>query len=56
LDYLVYEQHPMCREARQLGVERNILLVDHVGTALAELYGQEWYQSLKAFVDSSIVR
>lgn len=53
LDYLVYEQHPMCREARQLGAERNVPLIDYVGTSLVELYGQEWYHSLKEFVDSS---
>jgi hypothetical protein len=56
LDYLVYEQHHMCRDARQLGDERNIPLIDYVGAALEELYGREWYLSLKAFVDSSTGR
>jgi len=54
LDYLVYEQHPMCREACRHGAEQNILLIDHVGAPLIELYGLEWYRTLKEFVDSSI--
>ncbi|NTU91199.1 MAG: DUF3109 family protein [Chlorobiaceae bacterium] len=54
LDYLVYEQHPMCREARRQGTEKNVLLIDLVGPALVDLYGEEWYRSLKTFVDSSI--
>ena len=52
LDYLVYEQHPMCREARQQGAELQVPLIDYVGAALVELYGEVWYRSLKLFVDS----
>lgn len=54
LDYLVYEQHHMCREARRKGAEKSVLLVDYVGPSLVELYGDEWYRSLKAFIESSI--
>jgi Fe-S-cluster containining protein len=54
LDYLVYEQHHLCREARRLGAERNVRLIDYVGSPLVELYGEEWYRSLRAFVDSTI--
>jgi Fe-S-cluster containining protein len=53
LDYLVYEQHAMCREARRKGAEENVRLIDFVGAALVERYGHEWYGSLKDFVDSS---
>jgi Fe-S-cluster containining protein len=56
LDYLVYEQHHICREARKQGSVRNVPLIDYVGPALVELYGQEWYRSLKAFVDTSTER
>ena len=56
LDYLVYEQHPMCREARCRGAEMDVPLIDYVGAALVELYGEEWFGSLKAFVDSSTGR
>ncbi|NTU53251.1 MAG: DUF3109 family protein [Chlorobiaceae bacterium] len=52
LDYLVYEQHAMCREARRDGVEKGVRLVDYVGEALKERYGHDWYMSLKQFVDS----
>lgn len=53
LDYLVYEQHSMCRDARTQGAEKEIRLVDYVGSALVERYGRDWYMSLKEFVDSS---
>ncbi len=53
LDYLVYEQHPMCRDAFREGAEKGILLIDLVGDALTELYGVSWYRALKAFVESS---
>jgi hypothetical protein len=53
LDYLVYEQHGMCREARRQGSLNNIRLIDFLGEALKERYGTNWYESLKAFVDSS---
>jgi len=53
LDHLVYEQHPMCRPARNLGKERRIRLVDYISNALATAYGIEWLDSLKDFVDSS---
>lgn len=54
LDYLVYEQHAMCREARRQGSEQGVMLVDYVGAALVERYGVDWYRSLKEFVDLSI--
>jgi hypothetical protein len=53
LDYLVYEQHAMCRDARCQGAEQGVRLIDYVGSALAERYGRDWYLSLKEFVDSS---
>ncbi|MBN1929626.1 MAG: DUF3109 family protein [Chlorobiaceae bacterium] len=53
LDYLVYEQHAMCREARSRGAEQQVRLIDYVGSALIDRYGREWYESLKAFADSS---
>lgn len=53
LDYLVYERHSMCREARKRGEEERVRLIDHVGPALVARYGQDWYRSLKAFADSS---
>jgi hypothetical protein len=52
LDYLVYEQHHMCREARRQGVEQNIRLIDYVGEPLVERYGRDWYMSLKEFAAS----
>jgi len=54
LDYLVYEQHSMCRSARKAGGERQVKLIDYVHKALSALYGHEWVMSLKAFVDSSL--
>jgi Fe-S-cluster containining protein len=53
LDYLVYEQHAMCREARKKGAEQNVRLIDFVGASLVKRYGEAWYGSLKEFVDSS---
>lgn len=55
LDYLVYEQHSICREARQKGIEDNVMLVDHVGQALVARYGEDWYISLKEFCDTSVL-
>jgi hypothetical protein len=56
LDYLVYEQHSMCRSARKAGGECRIKLIDYVHLALESLYGVDWMVSLKAFVDSSPLR
>jgi hypothetical protein len=53
LDYLVYEQHSMCRSARKAGGECKVQLIDYVRLALQSLYGVDWVVSLKAFVDSS---
>lgn len=53
LDYLVYEQHAMCREARRQGAEQQVRLIDYVAAPLIERYGREWYNSLKEFVDLS---
>ena len=53
LDYLVYEQHAMCRSARKSGGEQKVKLIDYVHQALVALYGSEWVTSLKAFVDST---
>ncbi|NTU58238.1 MAG: DUF3109 family protein [Chlorobiaceae bacterium] len=52
LDYLVYEQHAMCREARRKGMEENVRLIDFVGASLVRRYGEDWYRSLKEFADS----
>ena len=52
LDYLVYEQHSMCRSARKSGGERQLKLIDYVDKALCALYGSDWIVSLKTFVDS----
>ena len=56
LDYLVYEQHSMCRSARKAGGECQVKLIDYVHLALESLYGADWIMSLKAFVDSSLPR
>jgi hypothetical protein len=56
LDYLVYEQHAMCRTARKAGGELRIKLIDYVSHALEALYGADWIKSLKLFVDSSSIR
>lgn len=53
LDYLVYEQHAMCRDARRQGQEDQVRLVDFLRSPLTERYGREWYESLLAFVNSS---
>ncbi|MBN1279095.1 MAG: DUF3109 family protein [Chlorobium sp.] len=53
LDYLVYEQHQMCRSARKLGRERRIKLLDYIADALETVYGTQWIDNLKAFADSS---
>lgn len=56
LDYLVYEQHSMCRSARKGGGEQQVKLIDYVRQALGALYGYDWIESLKAFVDSSSLK
>ena len=56
LDYLVYEQHSMCRSARKAGGECQIQLIDYVCLALQSMYGVDWVVSLKAFVDSFPLR
>lgn len=53
LDYLVYEQHSMCREARRQGAEQHVRLIDFLAAPLIDRYGREWYESLKEFVDAS---
>jgi len=53
LDYLVYEQHAMCRTARRAGGDLRIQLIDYVYKALEALYGADWLRSLKLFVDTS---
>jgi hypothetical protein len=53
LDYLVYERHAMCRSAVVTGRELDMLLVDYVRDVLVELYGKEWFNTLKQFLDSS---
>jgi hypothetical protein len=53
LDYLVYEQHSMCRSARKSGGELRIQLIDYVYKALESVYGSDWVRSLKLFVDTS---
>jgi hypothetical protein len=53
LDYLVYERHVMCRAAAEKGRELNVPLIDYVRTSLEELYGKDWFLTLKRFVDSS---
>ena len=53
LDYLVYEQHSMCRSARKAGAERQVKLIDYVQQALSLLYGSDWIKSLKTFIDVS---
>ncbi|EAT59433.1 DUF3109 family protein [Chlorobium ferrooxidans] len=56
LDYLVYEQHAMCRSARKAGGELRIQLIDYVYKALEIRYGSDWVRSLKLFVDTSSLR
>ncbi len=53
LDYLVYEQHSMCRTARKSGRECKVQLIDYVSSALESLYGGDWVLDLKAYVDAS---
>jgi len=53
LDYLVYEQHLMCRAARKAGGECKVQLIDYVTSALESLYGRDWVLDLKAYVDAS---
>ncbi len=53
LDYLVYEQHPMCRAARKAGRECKVKLIDYLSSALELRYGREWVADLKSYVDAS---
>ena len=53
LDYLVYEQHLMCRAARKAGGECKVQLIDYVSSALESLYGPDWIADLKVYVDAS---
>ncbi len=50
LDYLVYEQHAMCRTAREEGTRAGVLLVDFLERVLEERYGESTVASLKALV------
>jgi len=52
LPYLVYEQHGMCRQARLLGTEQRVPLVEYLRPHLEELYGKAWVRSLISFSDS----
>ena len=56
LDYLVYEQHLMCRAARKAGGECKVQLIDYVSQALRSLYGSDWIMSLNAFINLSPVK
>ncbi len=56
LDYLVYEQHSMCRAARKAGRECKVQLIDYVSSALELRFGSAWFQDLKTYVDSSSSR
>ncbi|MEI8102673.1 MAG: DUF3109 family protein [Chlorobium sp.] len=53
LDYLVYEQHSMCRTARKAGRERKVQLIDYLSPALESRFGRDWVADLKAYVDVS---
>lgn len=53
MDYLVYEQHAMCRQARKNGFEKQMPLVDYVSGALIERYGVDWYGRLKELLANS---
>jgi len=53
LDYLVYEQHSMCRAARAAGRERTVKLLDYLSPALALRFGGNWMADLKAYLDAS---
>ncbi|MEI8032575.1 MAG: DUF3109 family protein [Chlorobiaceae bacterium] len=55
LDYLVYEQHAMCRSARKSGGELQVPLIDYVRSALEEQFGKGWIASLQNFLDSSSI-
>lgn len=53
LDYLVYEQHPMCRAARQAGEADGVPLISFVAEPLKDLYGDAWFNEMKTYVDLS---
>ncbi len=56
LDYLVYEQHSMCRTARKAGRECKVQLIDYLSPALELRYGRDWVADLKAYVDASLFK
>ncbi|MEI6639343.1 MAG: DUF3109 family protein [Chlorobium sp.] len=56
LDYLVYEQHSMCRTARKAGRECKVQLIDYLSPALELRFGRDWVADLKAYVDASFFR
>ncbi len=49
LDYLVYEQHHMCRHARIEGTQNGVLLVDFLKDVIEASYGSSVYNRLKDF-------
>ena len=53
LDYLVYEQHSMCRAARKAGRECKVQLIDCVSSALESRFGSDWLKDLKSCVNNS---
>ena len=53
LDYLVYEQHSMCRTARAMGKECGVQLIEYVASSLESLYGKEWLEQLRAYLKTS---
>lgn len=53
MDYLVYEQHTMCREARKKGKEKMVFLVDYVAESLIEKYGATWFSRLQDLLSDS---
>ena len=53
LDYLVYEQHAMCRSAREAGREQGVRLIDYLTPSLTARFGEALVQELQRFHDSS---
>lgn len=53
MDYLVYEEHAMCHEARKKGTEHRIFLIDYVGHSLIEKYGASWFSRLQDLLSDS---
>lgn len=50
LDYLVYEQHAMCRTAREEGTRKGVRLVNFLERVLEERFGEETVASMKALL------